>query len=106
LNQRPLGYEPNELPDCSTPLSEQYTISRLHRGGSPMQLPYAVALCSCPMQLPQLNLSEGWPAMANAERDRQRRSDAKRAVRAPPREVFMFGAQVGRQSPMNGSFTG
>ena len=20
LNQRPLGYEPNELPDCSTPL--------------------------------------------------------------------------------------
>ena len=22
LNQRPLGYEPNELPDCSTPHSK------------------------------------------------------------------------------------
>ena len=25
LNQRPLGYEPNELPDCSTPLAEHDT---------------------------------------------------------------------------------
>ena len=24
LNQRPLGYEPNELPDCSTPLTKQH----------------------------------------------------------------------------------
>ena len=28
LNQRPLGYEPNELPDCSTPLLD----SNNHRG--------------------------------------------------------------------------
>ena len=26
LNQRPLGYEPNELPGCSTPLFE-YTVT-------------------------------------------------------------------------------
>ncbi|MHB8293441.1 MAG: MBL fold metallo-hydrolase [Acidimicrobiales bacterium] len=74
---------------------------RFGRGWRCIGQPYA-----CPMQLPQLNLSEGWPAIASAERDRQRRSGAKRAVRVPPREVFMFGAQVDRQSPMNGSFTG
>jgi hypothetical protein len=28
LNQRPLGYEPNELPDCSTPRLKLSTISR------------------------------------------------------------------------------
>jgi hypothetical protein len=38
LNQRPLGYEPNELPDCSTPQAE-YTraargVSRLFSGRS------------------------------------------------------------------------
>ncbi len=27
LNHRPLGYEPNELPDCSTPQSEYITSS-------------------------------------------------------------------------------
>ena len=30
LNQRPLGYEPNELPDCSTP---QLNHNNLLRGG-------------------------------------------------------------------------
>lgn len=25
LNQRPLGYEPNELPDCSTPRFEKFS---------------------------------------------------------------------------------
>ena len=29
LNPRPLGYEPNELPDCSTPRHLTYTRSRL-----------------------------------------------------------------------------
>ncbi len=28
LNQRPLGYEPNELPDCSTPRLKLSTIAR------------------------------------------------------------------------------
>ena len=29
LNLRPLGYEPNELPDCSTPRQEKHSISNL-----------------------------------------------------------------------------
>ena len=31
LNQRPLGYEPNELPGCSTP---QIEYSKVWRGGA------------------------------------------------------------------------
>ena len=30
LNLRPLGYEPNELPDCSTPRLEKLIVSRRH----------------------------------------------------------------------------
>jgi hypothetical protein len=28
LNHRPLGYEPNELPDCSTPHEKNNTVRR------------------------------------------------------------------------------
>src|SRR5262249_45978808 len=31
LNPRPLGYEPNELPDCSTPRQENRIVSDLRR---------------------------------------------------------------------------
>ena len=33
LNQRPLGYEPNELPDCSTPLERAYQLATGLRPG-------------------------------------------------------------------------
>ena len=33
LNLRPLGYEPNELPDCSTPQNQISTQPRANQGG-------------------------------------------------------------------------
>jgi hypothetical protein len=41
LNLRPLGYEPNELPGCSTPLFK-YTFMK--REGQSLGRPWAVAL--------------------------------------------------------------
>ena len=37
LNPRPLGYEPNELPDCSTPrhLKSEISDARSHKPGGP-----------------------------------------------------------------------
>ena len=34
LNKRPLGYEPNELPDCSTPRRLMFSLSYRKRKGS------------------------------------------------------------------------
>jgi hypothetical protein len=31
LNLRPLGYEPNELPGCSTPRQEKISITKIRR---------------------------------------------------------------------------
>jgi hypothetical protein len=39
LNQRPLGYEPNELPDCSTPRQESYYGMELARCHARMNSP-------------------------------------------------------------------
>src|SRR5688572_3170712 len=33
LNPRPLGYEPNELPDCSTPRQEEIKLTTHQRAG-------------------------------------------------------------------------
>src|SRR5271154_4558974 len=33
LNHRPLGYEPNELPDCSTPLFDHSNVARQRQFG-------------------------------------------------------------------------
>ena len=35
MNQRPLGYEPNELPDCSTPQADSMRGPLLCQGLSP-----------------------------------------------------------------------
>src|SRR5438045_3828898 len=37
LNHRPLGYEPNELPDCSTPL---FDTTQSSRDGQPIEVPF------------------------------------------------------------------
>ena len=37
LNHRPLGYEPNELPDCSTPQEKCNTARRLETDGLAVQ---------------------------------------------------------------------
>ena len=36
LNPRPLGYEPNELPDCSTPRQVVYRSPKAYHGPSPV----------------------------------------------------------------------
>ena len=41
LNQRPLGYEPNELPDCSTP---QFDSNNRGAQGQPTLRPAALAI--------------------------------------------------------------
>jgi hypothetical protein len=56
LNQRPLGYEPNELPDCSTPqLQREHTVSsRLCQEPSKERQGHAVEDCPLRRQLHDL----------------------------------------------------
>jgi len=43
LNHRPLGYEPNELPDCSTPQNDDNNRSAERQRGT---LPFRSVVCS------------------------------------------------------------
>jgi hypothetical protein len=46
LNQRPLGYEPNELPDCSTPLASIISASPWAQAGRALVMPFHGVECN------------------------------------------------------------